>query len=97
MMVRPDDGHTGTRKHGSLYATLHGGVNGKRSPSAPQLRTLTGFAAGEYDAPEMPAEPDPIPVAAAGALHVANVPDLFPDLDDETFDGSYGQRTLGCG
>ena len=90
MLVRADDdGRTGTRKHGSLYATLHEGVNGKRFPSAPQVRTLTGFAAGEYDAPEMPAEPDPIPVAAAGELSVANV----PDLDDETFGWSHGQRT----
>jgi len=31
----------------------------------------------------MLAEPDPIPAAAAGAFHVADV----PDLDDETFGG----------
>jgi endogenous inhibitor of DNA gyrase (YacG/DUF329 family) len=88
-------GHTGTRKHGSLYATLHEGVNGKRFPSASQVRTLTGFAAGEYDAPEMPSEPDPIP-AAAGELLVANVRD-FDGAWDEACGGSHGQRTSSTG
>ena len=36
----------------------------------------------------MPAEPDPIPAAAAGELHVANV----PDLDNQTLASRYGQR-----
>jgi len=46
---------------------------------------LTGFAAGEYDAPEMPSEPDTSPAAATGEFLVADVPGL-----DDKCDSAFG-------
>src|SRR5207237_1514820 len=42
-----------TENHRSLYATGVESVNGKHSPDARQVRTLTRFAGGEYDARAM--------------------------------------------
>ena len=58
IFVRVGRTHEDRENHGSLYATSVEGVNGKHSPNARQVRTLTHFAAGEYDAREMPLEPE---------------------------------------
>ena len=45
------------KNHRSLYASGVESVNGKHSPDARQVRTLTRFAGGGYDARTMSSKP----------------------------------------
>jgi hypothetical protein len=67
-----------------------------------EVRELTGFVAGEYDAPVMrpAAERPPVAQAAPGdRLEVVGVTRELGKEWDEAFAGSYGQRfwNIGCG
>jgi len=65
--------HRSVDEHGPLYATREGVSTGTFPRSVCEIATLTGFATDEYDAREMPSEPegtmvsDSDPSAAGGA------------------------------